>query len=195
MLMSESPNPALFMLARLATDDAARLLKEFLAIRGGTAVAMAYANVMVAAMAHRRGEDVNWAKVLFAAQVSCENIFDEDPPFAAKSTDLAAALRDFELTYAAYSEFQRMMERYWCIRWLRQNHTAEVVARVLRDNVVRLEEAPFVFKVASMPMQVPGSRVRLAVGEGDLLDIELAARYLATLSEPSEEEREAEMQT
>ncbi|MEZ4458775.1 MAG: WD40 repeat domain-containing protein [bacterium] len=78
MLMSESPNPALFMLARLATDNAARLLKEFLAIRGGTAVAMAYANVMVAAMAHRRGEDVNWAKVLFAAQVSCENIFDEE---------------------------------------------------------------------------------------------------------------------
>ncbi|MCB1957165.1 MAG: RNB domain-containing ribonuclease, partial [Rhodocyclaceae bacterium] len=97
----------------------------------------------------------------------------EEPPFADKSPDLMAAMRDFELTYAAYAEFQRMMERYWCVRWLRQNEAPEVVGRVLRDNVVRLEQAPFVFKVPSMPLQLPGSRVKLAITGSDLIDIEL----------------------
>ncbi len=118
----------------------------------------------------------------------------EDPPFADKSPDLMSAMRDFELTYAAYAEFQRMMERYWCVRWLRQNDTAEVVGRVLRDNVIRLEKAPFVFKVPSMPLQVPGSRVRLAITGSDLIDIELEARFVETLSEPTEEELAAEME-
>ena len=115
-------------------------------------------------------------------------IQDETPPFAPRSTDLMAALRDFELTYAAYSEFQRRMERYWCLRWLRQSDTREIDAIVLRDNVVRLEGAPFVTKVASLPLQMPGSRVRLAIEDSDLVDVELSARYITTLSEPDPEE-------
>jgi len=118
----------------------------------------------------------------------------EDPPFADKSPDLMAAMRDFELTYAAYAEFQRMMERYWCVRWLRQNEAPEVVGRVLRDNVVRLEQAPFVFKVPSMPLQLPGSRVKLAITGSDLIDIELDARFVETLSEPTDAEQAAEME-
>ncbi|MCB1915900.1 MAG: RNB domain-containing ribonuclease [Rhodocyclaceae bacterium] len=118
----------------------------------------------------------------------------EEPPFADKSPDLMAAMRDFELTYAAYAEFQRMMERYWCLRWLRQNDIGEIVARVLRDNVVRLEHAPFVFKVPSMPLQLPGSRVRLAVTGSDLIDIELDARFVAVLSEPSDDELSTELE-
>ncbi len=107
-----------------------------------------------------------------------------DPVFAPRSPDLMAAIRDFELTYAAYAEFQRHMERYWCLRWLRQRGGGEIEAVVLRENVVRLAPIPLVFKVPSMPLQVPGARVRLEIGHTDLLDVEIEARYLATLSEP-----------
>ncbi len=109
---------------------------------------------------------------------------EEAPAFAPKSADLMAALRDFELTYADYAEFQRSMERYWCLRWLRQQGRGEVKAIVLRENVVRLEEVPLVFKVPSMPLQMPGSRVQLFVERTDLLDIEVEARFVRTLSEP-----------
>lgn len=109
-----------------------------------------------------------------------------EPPFAPRSSDLMAALRDFELTYAAYGEFQRMMERYWCMRWLRQNECKEVTALVLRENVVRIDGMPLVIKVPSMPLQMPGAQVRLAIDGSDLIDLDVSARYLTTLSEPSE---------
>lgn len=111
-----------------------------------------------------------------------------EPAFAPRSTDLMAALRDFELTYAAYSEFQRQMERYWCIRWLRQHAPKEVEAIVVRDNLVRLDNVPLTFKVASLPLQYPGSRVKLGIEGSDLLDVEVHARYIATLAEPEPSE-------
>jgi exoribonuclease-2 len=112
---------------------------------------------------------------------------DTPPAFAPKSTDLMAALRDFELTYAAYGEFQRHMERYWCVRWLRQQAQPQVEARVLRDNVVRLESVPLVIKVPSLPLQLPGTRIRLAVEHSDLIDVDVHARYVETLAEPGPE--------
>jgi len=110
-----------------------------------------------------------------------------EPAFAPKSAELMAAMRDFELTYAEYAEFQRGMERYWCLRWLRQHDRGEVEATVLRENVVRLSEIPLVFRVPSMPLQMPGSRVRLVVERTDLLDVEVDARFVRTLSEPDPE--------
>ncbi|HRP95857.1 MAG TPA: RNB domain-containing ribonuclease [Rhodocyclaceae bacterium] len=112
----------------------------------------------------------------------------EAPAFAPKSTDLMAALRDFELTYAAYGEFQRHMERYWCVRWLRQQSQPQVEARVLRDNVVKLENIPLVIKVPSLPLQLPGTRIRIAVEHSDLIDVDVAARFVETLAEPGPED-------
>ena len=113
---------------------------------------------------------------------------DEPPAFAPKSADLMAALRDFELTYAAYADFQRQMERYWCLRWLRQQPGIAVDGKVLRDNLVRLETIPLLLKVPSLPVQLPGSRVRLTIEDSDVLDVDVRARYVETLAEPTPEE-------
>jgi exoribonuclease-2 len=105
----------------------------------------------------------------------------ETPPYTAKSAEFLAALRDFELTYAAYAEFQRGMERYWCLRWLRQENQPTPAARVLRESLVRLEHLPLVLRVPSLPALERGSRVRLAVDNIDLLDAECSARYVELL--------------
>ena len=109
---------------------------------------------------------------------------DEPPAFAPKSADLMAALRDFEVTYAAYADFQRQMERYWCLRWLRQQPGIAVDGKVLRDNLVRLDTIPLMVKVPSLPVLLSGTRVRLTVEHSDLLDVDIQARYVETLAEP-----------
>jgi exoribonuclease-2 len=105
----------------------------------------------------------------------------ETPPFTAKSAEFLAALRDFELTYAAYAEFQRGMERYWCLRWLRQEAETTTAARVLRESLVRLERLPLVLRVPSLPALDRGARVRLVIEEVDLLAAECRARYVELL--------------
>ncbi len=69
--------------------------------------------------------------------IACIN--GDTPHFAARSDALFAAMRDFDLTYAAYAEFQRGMERYWCLRWLRQEGIATLGATIRRENLVKLD--------------------------------------------------------
>src|SRR5690606_18838492 len=106
--------------------------------------------------------------------------------YTVRDTEFLAALRDFELTYAGYAEFQRGMERYWCLRWLMQHGTESATAVVLRENLVRLEELPLVLRVNSLPPLDRGARVMLEIGRIDLLDAEIHANYRATLAERGE---------
>jgi exoribonuclease-2 len=101
----------------------------------------------------------------------------EPPPFPPKSADLLAAMRDFELTYAAYAEFQRGMERYWCLRWLLQEDASGTFGHVLREALVRLESIPLVLRAPSLPELPRGTRVRLDIEGIDLLEAELRPRY------------------
>jgi exoribonuclease-2 len=102
----------------------------------------------------------------------------DPPPFPPKSAELLAAMRDFELTYAAYAEFQRGMERYWCLRWLLQQGEPAVLAQVLRESLVRLDAIPLVLRAPSLPELPRGAHVRLGIEGIDLLEAELRLRYL-----------------
>ncbi|MBI3095332.1 MAG: RNB domain-containing ribonuclease [Rhodocyclales bacterium] len=103
---------------------------------------------------------------------------NQPPAFPPKSAELLAAMRDFELTYAAYAEFQRGMERYWCLRWLLQQGAQTVLAQVLRESLARLDEIPLVARVPSLPELPRGAHVRLSVEGIDLLEAELRLRFL-----------------
>jgi exoribonuclease-2 len=102
----------------------------------------------------------------------------EAAPYTARSEQLLGAMRDFELTYAAYAEFQRGMERYWCLRWLQQESQNNVLATVLRDNLVRLEAVPLVLRVPSLPALERGARVVLEIEKLDFLEADARARFV-----------------
>jgi hypothetical protein len=60
----------------------------------------------------------------------------------------------------------------------------EIDATVWRENLIRLDGLPFVAKVTGAPTLNPGDRMRVAVEDIDLLDIDLTCRYLAQLTAP-----------
>ncbi|SMB21056.1 Ribonuclease II [Sterolibacterium denitrificans] len=105
----------------------------------------------------------------------------EPPPFAARSIELLSAMRDFELTYAAYGEFQRGMERYWCLRWLQQENLQEATAHVLREGLVRLEAVPLVLRMPGLPTLDYGTRIRLVIETIDLYEPTARARFIEAL--------------
>ncbi|MGH8676947.1 MAG: ribonuclease catalytic domain-containing protein, partial [Burkholderiales bacterium] len=105
-----------------------------------------------------------------------------EPPVYEKSDQrLFEILRGFELAYDAYAEFQRQMERYWCLRWLVQEDVTQTTATVVRDELVRFDRIPLVCRVASLPALPPGARVEVAVSAIDQLELTLHCEHRRTL--------------
>jgi len=110
---------------------------------------------------------------------------DEVPVYSGTDPKLFSAVRDFELAYDAYAEFQRRMERYWCLRWLQQENVREIDVSLIKENLVRFDRIPFITRVVGAPTLNPGERFRVAIGEIDFLDVELTCRYLGPCQDPS----------
>jgi len=104
------------------------------------------------------------------------------PPYTAKSAEFLGALRDFELTYAAYADFQRDMERYWCLRWLLQEGEIQPVASFIKEHLARLDRIPLVVKSMSLPDLARGAGLRLAIDAIDLLAAEITVRFIELLA-------------
>jgi exoribonuclease-2 len=99
------------------------------------------------------------------------------PPFGKNSPDLLAAMREFELNYAAYDQFQGKMEHYWCLRWLLQEQVTQSKAQVVRDSLVKFERIPMYVRVPSLPELEVGSRVLVEIERIDLIDNSVKVRY------------------
>lgn len=120
----------------------------------------------------------------------------QTPVYGARSAEMFAAMRDFELTYAAYADFQRRMERYWCLRWLTQEGIKETSASVRRGENIKLDHLPLLSPLPSLPPDVqPGQKVKVSIGEQDLIELSLSCRYLETLVGSTDVEDEAPEET
>ncbi|HEY0297012.1 MAG TPA: ribonuclease catalytic domain-containing protein [Bordetella sp.] len=103
-------------------------------------------------------------------------------PFKPKDADLYAIIGAFDAQYAAWAEFQASMERYWCLRWLAQQGITRCTASVLRDDLVRLSNAPFVTRVGGMPELERGTVVEIDILGRDELALELDCRYIGPVA-------------
>lgn len=97
-------------------------------------------------------------------------------PFKPKDADLYAIIGAFESQYTAWGDFQSAMERYWCLRWLQQQGMATVQGNIIRDDLVRLNCAPFVTRVAALPELERGQLVTLDILGFDELALEIDCR-------------------
>ncbi|MEY4729575.1 MAG: hypothetical protein RL020_733 [Pseudomonadota bacterium] len=105
---------------------------------------------------------------------------NEAPVYAQRDERLLGAMRQFDITYDAYADFQRTMERYWCLRYLEQENIQAANATVLRENLVRFDALPIVAKVADLPALAPGASVRVAIQSINLWEVDLRCTTVAT---------------
>ena len=105
------------------------------------------------------------------------------PVYPRGDARLLAIMREFESAYEAYAEFQRSMERYWCLRWLIQKSVESVEAQVLRENLCRFEALPLVVRVPSLPTLPSGTRVALEVSGIDLLELTFHCEFKSAIAD------------
>lgn len=121
----------------------------------------------------------------------------EVPPYRAKDADLFSIVSGFEALYGAYADFQQRMERYWALRWLRQERSERINATVIKGDVLRVDGMPFITRLPGLPELPRGQRLELDVLGTNETDLTLEARVHQVLSaqtavDPEDEEIAAE---
>jgi exoribonuclease-2 len=123
-------------------------------------------------------------------------------PFKPKDAELFAIITAFESAYSAYNAQQASMERFWTLQYLQQNAISEVDATLIKSfpgetPLARADDVPLVFPLMGSPPLERGSRVRVRLGDMDLIALDIHAQFLESLSpveqEPSSSEEDEEV--
>ena len=102
-------------------------------------------------------------------------------PFKPKDSELFGIVSGFDAAYTAYNAFQNGMERYWTMRYVQQRGISELNATVMKDGLVRAEDIPLVLNVGGMASMPRGARVKVRLGEMDLLMLEVSGSLVERL--------------
>lgn len=106
-----------------------------------------------------------------------------DPVYQGNDADFFTIVSRFEGLYDAYNDFQRRLERYWALRWIEQEGLKEITAAVIKEDLVRAEDFPFVQRIPGLPELERGRRVRLAVLGFDYIELVLETKLIEVLPE------------
>jgi exoribonuclease-2 len=118
---------------------------------------------------------------------------NQRPPLGQKDAAMFSIISAFDARHAAYQEFQQKMERLWCLRWLQQERIKRTEAVVVREDVVRLAQAPYYFRLVGLPSLASGQRIIVDVDEVDLIDLSLQARFVGLSGRSDVDDAEGEV--
>ena len=98
-------------------------------------------------------------------------------PFKARDADLFAIVSAFDAAYAAYADFQNIMEHYWCLRWLSQHEARKVQAVQIKDDLLKLVDIPLILPMVGVK-HPRGTQLTMELISWDEVDLSVQARLL-----------------
>jgi exoribonuclease-2 len=120
-------------------------------------------------------------------------------PFKPKDAELFSIISAFDAAYGAYNANQAGMERYWTLRYIEQQGLRELEATVFKEGLARADTLPLVLPVLGAGDLPRGSRVRVRLGEIDLITLDVSGTVIERLdapaAAPASEEDDSEEET
>ncbi|HEX5373586.1 MAG TPA: ribonuclease catalytic domain-containing protein [Aquabacterium sp.] len=105
-------------------------------------------------------------------------------PFKPKDADLFAVISNFDTAYSAYNAFQSSMERYWTLRYLRQQAITELECAVMVNGLVRADSLPLVFKALGCETLPRHTKVLVRITGIDELTLDVHASLVSRIETP-----------
>ncbi len=110
-------------------------------------------------------------------------------PFQPKSAELMSIISSFEAAYASYNAHQAQMERFWTLRYLRQQSIQTLEVTVIKawpdqPAVVRADTLPLVLTLTAQGLE-RGQRLRVQLGTIDEIALDVSATLIEHLQTDS----------
>ena len=107
-------------------------------------------------------------------------------PFKPKDAELFSIISAFDAAYSGYNGVQSGMERYWTLKHIQQQGITQLEATLIKEAgggawLVRAETLPLVLTVMGAQGLPRGARVRVQLGEVDLMALDVHGTVLAHL--------------
>ena len=116
-------------------------------------------------------------------------------PFKPKDAELFSVISAFDAAYGAYNAHQAAMERFWTLKYLQQQDIRELEATVFKEGLARADTLPLVLPVLGTGDLPRGARVRVKLGEIDLITLDVSGTVVQRLDPAPEAAVSAEDDT
>lgn len=102
-------------------------------------------------------------------------------PFKPKDAQLFSIISGFDAAYSAYNGFQSGIERYWTLRYLKQQGITELTAAVMKEGLVRADDLPLVFRALGCEQLPRHAHVKVRITGLDELTLDVHASLVERL--------------